>query len=37
MKVKRIVAAVMALVLVGGAYPLNTANTRNIVKTYAAE
>ncbi len=37
MKIKRIVAAVMALVLVGGAYPLNTANTRNIGKTYAAE
>ncbi|SHM30038.1 leucine-rich repeat domain-containing protein, partial [Ruminococcus flavefaciens] len=37
MKIKRIIAAVMALVLVGGAYPFNTANTFNISKSYAAD
>ena len=37
MKIRRIIAAVMALVLVGGAYPSNAVNTRNIGKVYAAE
>ena len=37
MKIKRTIAAVMALVLVGGAYPSNAVNTRNIGKVYAAE
>ncbi|WP_028516361.1 leucine-rich repeat domain-containing protein, partial [Ruminococcus flavefaciens] len=37
MKIKRIIAAVMALVLVGGAYPFNTANNTNIVIAEAAD
>ena len=36
MKIKRIIAAVMALVLIGGAYPFNAGNTSNISKAYAA-
>ena len=37
MKIKRIIAAVMSLVLVGGAYPFNTANTTSISIAEAAD
>ncbi|SEH87054.1 Leucine rich repeat-containing protein, partial [Ruminococcus flavefaciens] len=37
MKIKRIIAAVMALVLVGGAYPFNAVKTTSISKAYAAD
>ena len=37
MKIKRIIAAVMALVLVGGAYPSKAVNNANSIKAYAAD
>ena len=37
MKIKRIIAAVMALVLIGGAYPSNTVNNGSVRKAYAAD
>ena len=37
MKIKRIIAAVTALVLIGGAYPSFAEDSRNIAKTYAAD